>query len=585
MKHMSLNAKMSGVLGIFVVTAIALAILGLNRMNKINETLVEIAEVYHVRVMHAETVRDLQRRMAIKELDMIHQEDKGQIVEDAKQFDDFHASIEKEITTWRPMASEFAKSKFDEFNKLMTEWSGYVKIEQDFASQGKEKDAKAMSDTKSVPLRVKMTKILEDLVAFNSKAMDEAVVHAAQTYNTARLTVLATASISILVGLILAWLILTAVGRSIDQVISNLDDSSNEVSSASQQVASAATQLSQATTEQAASLEETSSALEELNSMLQKNADNSTKSSSSANSSRESAVKGKKIVENMIDAIQGISSSNQDIMKQINESNQQISEIVKVILEIGNKTKVINDIVFQTKLLSFNASVEAARAGEHGKGFAVVAEEVGNLAQMSGNAAKEISDMLNGSIQKVEGIVNETKAKVELLVASGKTKVDTGTEVAQQCGSVLEEIVTNISAVNTMVDEISLACKEQAQGISEITKAIGQMDQVTQENASTSEEAAGSSEELSAQAETLKRVVGVLIQTIRGGKAVADRPVGAKTPPVRPVSQNANPKILHLKNKSAPTPKASSSAGREPIKKAAGFENAPAPNDPRFEDV
>jgi methyl-accepting chemotaxis protein len=78
-------------------------------------------------------------------------------------------------------------------------------------------------------------------------------------------------------------------------------------------------------------------------------------------------------------------------MNQINYSNEQMSEIVKVIQEIETKTKVINDIVFQTKLLSFNASVEAARAGEQGKGFAVVAEEVGNLAQMSGNAAKEIS--------------------------------------------------------------------------------------------------------------------------------------------------------------------------------------------------
>lgn len=102
----------------------------------------------------------------------------------------------------------------------------------------------------------------------------------------------------------------------------------------------------------------------------------------------------------MIHSITEISESNDRIMSQVADGNRKISEIVQVISEIGNKTKVINDIVFQTKLLSFNASVEAARAGEHGKGFAVVAEEVGNLAQMSGNAAKEISDMLNGSVSR-----------------------------------------------------------------------------------------------------------------------------------------------------------------------------------------
>jgi methyl-accepting chemotaxis protein len=89
----------------------------------------------------------------------------------------------------------------------------------------------------------------------------------------------------------------------------------------------------------------------------------------------------------------------------MNKSNDEISSIVKVIAEIGDKTKVINDIVFQTKLLSFNASVEAARAGEQGKGFAVVAEEVGNLATMSGKAAEEISSMLGDSMGKVELIV------------------------------------------------------------------------------------------------------------------------------------------------------------------------------------
>jgi len=213
-----------------------------------------------------------------------------------------------------------------------------------------------------------------------------------------------------------------------------------------------------------------------------------------------------------------IDQNNADIMEQVNSSNAQFSEIVNVIQEIGNKTKVINDIVFQTKLLSFNASVEAARAGEHGKGFAVVAEEVGNLAQMSGSAAEEISGMLQDSIQKVEKIVSETKTKVEKIVFEGKEKVSVGASVARQCGEVLDEIVSNVSSVSHMAGEISSASQEQAQGVQEITKAMNQLDTVTQQNAKTSNEVAGAAEELSTLADSLNGAVEQLLATIKGSE-------------------------------------------------------------------
>lgn len=119
----------------------------------------------------------------------------------------------------------------------------------------------------------------------------------------------------------------------------------------------------------------------------------------------------------MLNSIDEISQSNDSIADQTRQNNEKINEIVKLISDIGNKTKVINEIVFQTKLLSFNASVEAVRVGEYGKGFAVVAEEVGNLAnKMSGNAAKEISSLLDESQRKTAQIVKETESKVDELI-------------------------------------------------------------------------------------------------------------------------------------------------------------------------
>src|SRR6202007_2185187 len=117
---------------------------------------------------------------------------------------------------------------------------------------------------------------------------------------------------------------------------------------------------------------------------------------------------------------------NDHVMDQIKQSNEKVADIVKVISEIGNKTKVINDIVFQTKLLSFNASVEAARAGEHGRGFAGVCRGVGNLAEMSGKSAKEISSLLEESVSRVETMVAETRQTVAGLMNRSRSIVETG---------------------------------------------------------------------------------------------------------------------------------------------------------------
>jgi methyl-accepting chemotaxis protein len=384
-----------------------------------------------------------------------------------------------------------------------------------------------------------------------------------------------------------AFVILRAVSKAINQVISQLNENSASVTTAAQQIASSSEELSQAATEQASSLEETSSAVEEMSSMIRRNAEGARKSADISRVSSASATRGKQVVEGMVTAMADIDGANNRIMAQITESNQRISEIVKVIAEIGNKTKVINDIVFQTKLLSFNASVEAARAGEHGKGFAVVAEEVGNLAQMSGNAAKEISAMLEGSIQKVDSIAAETKSKVEALVSEGKSRVEVGTHVAKECGKVLDEIVTNVDTVSRMVGDISTASDEQARGVEEITKAMAQLDQVTQQNAAVSEEAASAAEELSAQAVTLGQVVRLLVQSIKGSsgasEAPAFAPVAAGPRMTAPVAAKTSPrgKLLHLKSGRRPA----GELAPQGLPQVVGSDVAPSENDPRFKDV
>lgn len=377
---------------------------------------------------------------------------------------------------------------------------------------------------------------------------------------------------------VLAIYILSQLVAQFRSVGKTLDEASSQVSSASSQIASASEELSQATTEQAASLQETSSSIEEISSMINANTENARQSAQASGQSLENAEKGKAVVEQMIKAIDAISTSNNSIMEQINESNKEMEDIVKVITEIGTKTKVINDIVFQTKLLSFNASVEAARAGEQGKGFAVVAEEVGNLAAMSGAAAIEISSMLDSSIQKVEGIVKNSKEKIGRLITDGKKNVEIGTTVANNCGTVLNDIVLSVASVSKMVKEISSASQEQAQGVHEITKAVAQLDQVTQQNTANSAESSRAAGDLSNQAEMLSSLVQELVQAIEGGAKPESKKKASNNHSKVTNTTVQKPKIMAP----ATSPKPVTSKHSPDL---ATVGSLPSSDDKRFEDV
>jgi methyl-accepting chemotaxis protein len=388
----------------------------------------------------------------------------------------------------------------------------------------------------------------------------------------------------------IAYFFSISLSKSLTSLANQLSIGSNEVLSAATTISQSSSELSEAAIEQASAIQETAASIDEVSSMVKKSADNASQSQKVSQSSRGAAEQGQQAVQEMIVAINDISQSNTTIMNQVADGNRQISEIVKVISEIGNKTKVINDIVFQTKLLSFNASVEAARAGEHGKGFAVVAEEVGNLAQMSGNAAKEISTMLDSSIHKVEGIVNDTKTKVERLVVESKTKVETGTQVAHRCGEALSNILTSVQEVDGMVGEISSASQEQAQGVSEINKAMNQLDQVTQQNTAIAQSAATSAEQLSGQANHLRGMVQdlfILIAGTAGSQGAILREPG-QGPSVQ--SEHKSPNVISLKNVRKNLSLRSADQSNS-MSLAAGAEHThvgnslPSKNDPRFEDV
>ncbi len=237
----------------------------------------------------------------------------------------------------------------------------------------------------------------------------------------------------------------------------NVTDIANALSSSSVNIANGAT-------EQAATIQELNVTIEVINGNTKENAKKSENAQEIAKDSMSNAVRGDSEMKTMLKA-----------MEEIKAASDNIANIIQV----------IDDIAFQTNLLALNAAVEAARAGEHGKGFAVVAEEVRALAGRSKEAASQTADLINESL----------------------TKVNLGNSLANSTASALNEIVSSVSQVSDLLDEISTSSNEQADAISEIVSNLGSFESVVQSNTLESEESAASAKNLQEQAQSLKSLI------------------------------------------------------------------------------
>jgi methyl-accepting chemotaxis protein/methyl-accepting chemotaxis protein-1 (serine sensor receptor) len=243
------------------------------------------------------------------------------------------------------------------------------------------------------------------------------------------------------------------------------------VTGAATQIASSSASLALGASEQAAALEETSASSAEVNAKAHKSSE----------------------------LIRAVAESVAQSQGRFEEANRSLDETVAAMGEIhaqsgkiSNIIKTIDGIAFQTNILALNAAVEAARAGEAGMGFAVVADEVRNLAQRSAQAAKDTSELIEGSIARS---------------TEGKAKVD-------QVAGAIHAIIGEAAKVKDLVGEMSAASSQQSAGTEQIAKAVAQVEQVTQQNAANAEQGAAAAEELTAQSGALKEIMGRLTDLV-----------------------------------------------------------------------
>ena len=287
-----------------------------------------------------------------------------------------------------------------------------------------------------------------------------------------------------------------ATVAQLTQIVGQIQEAAGSINLAAGEIATGNSDLSRRTEQQAANLEETAASMEELTSTVRQNAEHARQANQLAIGAHTVATQGGHVVGEVVTT-----------MAAIQTSSKKIAEIISV----------IDGIAFQTNILALNAAVEAARAGEQGRGFAVVASEVRTLAQRSAGAAKEIKGLIDDSVGKVAE----------------------GSQLVNQAGATMGEIVASVQRVTDIMAEISAASQEQSAGIDQVNQTVVQMDETTQQNAALVEEATAAARAMEEQATQLADAVAIFRldnQVAQAVSAVTARAI-AGMPPVRPASR------------------------------------------------
>jgi methyl-accepting chemotaxis protein len=538
MKHVlrTIRAKLMFAMGALAVVAATVGILGIYKLSESNTRLDYLVNTVNKRVLYTTNA----------EIDLLvfYRYQKNHILENdqaaMQKWEDEQRKEEDKLSTdlneWEKVASEEGKKKLAEFKRDFAEFKRVNEQILSLSRGHKSDQARALSNGEGKHAFDAASKSVKDAEELAQKAMDDEVKTTDAVYTQTRNVMLGVSIIGILSCLGLAMMIVNKVVKGLaliverikdvaqgegdltkrievqnddelgelsrwfntfmdklQDIISQVAQSTEHIASATEEISSSATQSSQGAETQKDQTNQVATAMQEMSSTVLQVSENSNKAAESAKRSGEMAREGGHIVSETVKVIENLATSTRDTAVKIGElgkSSDQIGQIVGV----------IDDIADQTNLLALNAAIEAARAGEQGRGFAVVADEVRKLAERTTQATKEIAQM-------IKTIQEETRRAVDAMEAGTKA-VESGVDSATKAGDSLEEIIHSSEQVGEMIMHIATAATEQSSATEQVNSNMDQIAKLVQESAVGAQQAAKACADLSNLALDLQGLVG-----------------------------------------------------------------------------
>ena len=438
---------------------------------------------------------------------------------DFKQWKEASVDMTYSLQELASLIDEESKSGLKELNEMAT---GHLqKLEGDLVNDymgGTGNEASFKYNIEYYPLR----RGFEDkVIAFAEKVQtiaEQKADYLAKTLIKLTAFLLIVQGSGALVTVIIFILISTHLVAKIREINNSIAEASSFVKMQSIMQKDSSISLAQEMVEASSCLTSVSQAAEEIETSTLKNNEFADSSRLASEQGRRSVANGIQAVENVQEAINKLDIDNKSFQSQLESSLADFERIIKLIDEIQDKTAIINNIVFQTKLLSFNASVEAARAGEAGKGFSVVAEEVGKLAIMSGASAAEINSLLDNSTSKVRVIIDNARNQLGALVNQSQTNVSESLKATSICKSAFDSILNDVDKINNQILEITQSSEAQTLGVQSINSSIREVDDLVHKNTEKARQGSDQSQELETKAQLLSDLVYEMEKLFVGGK-------------------------------------------------------------------